>query len=715
MKRREFLITGLAGALTAPVIGAAPCPPSRVTAVGGTTATTSCGGTPSPQVFLISPLTQSLAPFTVGQAFKMRDVPSGAYIAANIPNFQADVKNLWSDGSVKFAVLSGRVNTTANQLVTIQLSSTTTAPSGTPPSLATLQSIVTNGNITFSGGASGTVDLPTVIGSVTPFRSGYNSGSQMSEWHWRVPVGSDPFLEVWLFIRLYAGGQVEIETCVENGHIRVANPSTKSYAVSVTYNSTQRYSGSLTHYYQSRWSRVDWYGADPQITPAQNTQYLRATLLVPNYSWNGIAAADLNALTQSYTPLTLPNLPTAMGNTGAQGYIGLLQQCDAMYVTSNGDARAYNAVMATARGLGTYQIHFRDEGTHLPLLFASYPNLCVNQNANNIGANPPSSTGDFTPQGSGTQSIGTWDFPHHPAPGYLAYLLSGRRIFVDQLQFATTAHYLSIGDNSRQFSACVFDSTSAGTVRGAAWNLRTLGMTAAMTPDADPLRAQFQAAWAANMSFYVGKYVTGTTYGGQYVNPFGMVMMYQTNGSTVSEYNSGSGHLWAAAWMQAFFGATQGFTWDMEVTTDAVSRGQHLQLRNFVYQHAVGLAGDDSGFNYRRGGPYAMVYTLTENSSPISWCTSWAQIKQIYEAFSALATISGAGTLKQHDSDSDITGGDSSSPPDGYWANMLPALAYAVHHGATGAAAGLARIQASPSWTYTSSFNHDPTWGVLPS
>jgi hypothetical protein len=129
----------------------------------------------------------------------------------------------------------------------------------------------------------------------------------------------------------------------------------------VQYNGTQRYSGSLTHYYQSRWSRVDWYGTDPQITPAQNTQYLRSTLLVPNYFWNGLAPADLNGLGQTYSPLTLPNLPTAMGTAGAQTYIGLLPQPDAMYITSNGDARAYNAVMAMARGIGTYQIHFRDE------------------------------------------------------------------------------------------------------------------------------------------------------------------------------------------------------------------------------------------------------------------------------------------------------------------------------------------------------------------
>lgn len=720
MKRRDFLAgtVGVAGVLgQGMVLGAAkPCPPPGLSIGGGSSASTTCTATvgPAMQVVLTSPLTQTLAPFTFGQAFRMGDIPSGSYVAANIGNFQADVKNRWSDGSVKFAVVSGRVSTSANSPLTVQLSSTTTAPTGTAPSLATLRSLVTTGQISFSGGVSGTVDVPTVIGG-TPFRSAYNSGAQMSEWHWRAPVGSDPFLEVWFFVRLYSGNQVEIEICVENGHLMLASPVTKSYTVTVTYNGSQRYSGSLTHYYQSRWSRVDWYGSDPQITPAHNGAYLMATLLVPNYGWTSIADADLNALAQSYLPLTLPNLPTAMGNTGAQSTIGLMMLADAMYVTSNGDARAYKAVMAAGRGLGTYQTHFRDETTNLPLQFTTYPNLCVNQNANNISANPSSTTGAFTPQGSGTQSIGTWDFPHAPAAGYMAYLVSGRRVFVDELQFTTTAHYLSTSSAARQSAACVFDSRSAGTVRGAAWNLRTLAMTAVCTPDGEALRSQFQSAWGSNMAFYYGNYVSGSLNSGRYVNSFGVVMSYQTNGATSSEYNPGNGHLFMAAWMQAFLGASVGFAWDMEPSTDSTVQTQHLAVRNFLYKHAAGLAGDDTGFNYRRGAPYAMLYTQTETSNPPVWYANWAALKVAYETSYGLSTISGMGTLKQHSSDVDITnGGDSSTFPEGFWANMLPALSYAAQHGATGAAAGLARLQASPSWTYTSQFNSNPIWGILP-
>lgn len=666
-------------------------------------------------------------PFTLGHPFRRGDVPSGSFLTATgVNGFQADVKNTWSDGSVKFAILSGIATLLPNSPLQVTLKSTSTPPSGAAPTLAALRAALTSGSVAFTG--FGTIDVPTVIAGA-PFRTNYNSGAQMSEWHWRAPVGSDPFLECWFFIRLYAGSAIEIELCVENGHLNTASPITKAYTVTVTYNSSQRYTAPLTHYYQSRWSRVDWYGTDPQIVPAHDTQYMMSTLLVPNYGFLGITAADLNSFTTSYTPFSLPNLPQAMGNTGAQDFIGLLMNWDAAYLTSGADSRAYNAVLAAGRGLGTYQIHFRDETTNLPLAFGTYPHLVVNQNNNNISANAPSSTNTFTPQGSGVQSPGTWDFPHAPSPGYMAYMLSGRRVFIDELQFATTAHYLSNGDGVRQNSQCIFESTSAGTVRGAAWNLRTLANTIAATPDSESLRSSFQSAWASNMAHYAGLYCYGTlgingAPVGNAKNNLGVVLSYLTNGPSTSEYNSGSGRLWEAGWMQAFLQASIGWAWDMEPTFDVTSRQQHQDFRDFLYRGAVGMFGDDSGFNYRRAAVYAICYTSTEQSVPVSWLTSWAAVKTAYEApitgagsnnRGALAVISGTGTMKQHDSDLDLTNGqDSSTWAEGFIANQMPALAYAVWHSAPGALAGWNRMAASSSFAFAQQCNDLPVWGVVP-
>ncbi len=96
-----------------------------------------------------------------------------------------------------------------------------------------------------------------------------------------------------------------------------------------------------------------------------------------------------------------------------------------------------------------------------------------------------------------------------------------------------------------------------------------------------------------------------------------------------------------------------------------------------------------------------MPYTKTETSQPVSWYGSWAEVKVAEESYYNLTPISGDGALKQHDSDDDLTSDDSSTWPDGYWGNMMPALAYAVQHGASGAAAGLARLTVAPAWACT--------------
>jgi hypothetical protein len=662
---------------------------------------------------LTSPVGAKDAPFTVGQAFKPGDVPNGLFLTADVPAFQADVKNRWSDGSVKFAVLSGLAPLEANVPLAIQIASTTTAPATKAPTLEDLKRVLKAGTIAFSGGVSATIDLPTVV-ATAPFRDRYDVGPAMTEWHWRVPVGADPTLEAWIFVRLYANDALEIELCVENGRLLVPGPTTKSYAVTVSYGGATKYTGTLVHPYQSRWSRVDWYGADPAVIPAHDRAYLIGTKLVPNYAFPGTTSAALDALTQTYTPFSLPSLPKAMGTAGGASYIGLLPMGDAMYFASDADPRAWKAVMAMARGIGTYQVHFRDETTHLAPSIAAHPNLCINASGNNLGANPASTTDAYTPKGSGAQAPGTWDAPHHPAPGYLAALLSGRRVFVDELQLVTTAQCLAISDQDRDGGSCVFRSTSAGTVRGAAWSLRTLAMAITLTPDDEPLRKELQAQWKANMDDYVARYVDGTAGGGKYKNALGAVLSYQTNGPNSSEYEPGKGHLFMAPWMQAFLGASIGFAWDMEPTTDAAVKAKHRAFRDFLYRHAVGMVGDDGGFNYRRGASYALPYTKTESSSPVVWYASWAEVKAAHEAYYGLAPISGTGTLKQHDSDTDLNGSDSSSWPSGYWGNMTPALSYAVDHGAPGAAAGFARVRASPSFAFTAACKDDPTWGILP-
>ena len=54
--------------------------------------------------------------------------------------------------------------------------------------------------------------------------------------------------------------------------------------------------------------------------------------------------------------------------------------------------------------------------------------------------------------------------------------------------------------------------------------------------------------------------------------------------------------------------------------------------------------------------------------------------------------------------------------PTGYYANLLPAIAYAVDHHAPGAAAAWARLTGATNWSSfaTSGFEDEPVWAVVP-
>lgn len=70
---------------------------------------------------LKSTTTQANAPFSIGHAFKKGDVPAGSQLVSGLSEMQVVSKNTWPDGSLKFAVISGKASLTANTPLTVTL------------------------------------------------------------------------------------------------------------------------------------------------------------------------------------------------------------------------------------------------------------------------------------------------------------------------------------------------------------------------------------------------------------------------------------------------------------------------------------------------------------------------------------------------------------------------------------------------------------------
>lgn len=641
-------------------------------------------------------------PFSAGYAFRQGDIPSGKYITAsngNLRGFQAAVKNRWRDGSVKFAVVSGLIDLQANVEQTVTIGWTDTAPSGATLSLVDLKATGISASISY-----GSYGSATWSGTAwdAPFLSPV-SGPEMSSWVYRQAIGSDPHLVGWMEVRLYRSGAVEIVPWIENGYLLRAGPGERSGTATFAINGATRFSGSLTLYNHTRavlasgMTLSHWLNGDPGVTFRHDMGYLQLTGLVPAY--RGVTTANagvLSRLVTTYTPLAQHNYPNSMGSAGFHPSIGPLPEWDVVYMTSDGDARAWRSVQVNAYAAGRYGYHYRDESTNRAPMFSTYPNLVLGTGSgiSDIG---DSSTGQFTPAaGGGTPP--RFASSHMPAIGMMAYLLTGRWYFLDEMQLLSSALFLKQSDANRQFGQGVILSfVGSNTTRGAAWTLRALADVAAMTPDNDePLKSELIGSVESNIAWHHARYVAHAS------NPLGLMQPY-------SDYTPGDGKIDSAAWMEDFltwsFGnikSVQAYRASYDGTLD--------QLLAWKYRSIVGRFGPNEAgqWSYRNAAAYTVPYAPSETVDWIGgsgpWYPNWGA------AYSAAGLSYSAGnTLLGSYIDGD---GLSTS----YWGNLQPALAYAVEQQAAGAFDAYNRMVGSSNWQSAATYfdTDTPVWSVRP-
>ncbi len=650
---------------------------NSTTSAGVTITVTNPGAPPPPpgstitSFQLTSPLS-GISPFTVGLGFKDGDVPTGASLS--IPNSQVVVERTWSDGSVKHAIASGFATLTANTALTVNVLNSPSA-SGTNLTASDIQAAAPSASI--QCGSIGTVNLSSLL--ATPFRT-WISGPQMVEAHYRSPVGSDPTLVAWFYVRLYKGGQMWVRAFVENGYLDVTT-SDKNYVPTVIIGGTTVYNNggaSLTHYAQTRWTVDGWIGSDPQITPQHDTTYLEASKLVPNYMNLTPSSGALSSLTQTYTPMQEGDWTQSMGDTGFQNQIGILPLWDALYITSGADPRAYQSVLADANSINSYPIVWNDSATGLPTVPSNRPTWTV------LGANG----GGVTSWGAGSLS---WDVAHHGSAGYMAYLITGDHFYLEDMENQAAMCYLvntssNGAGNSRQLG---------GQTRAVAWCLRTIGQLAGIGPISDPVVSGYQSFLAGNATIYNNLAQTPG------MNPLGYIYSYEL---ADGGYSSTAGVL--SPWQEHFFVQSVATVSDLQPFSDMTTWNA---LRTHLDLIPVGILGPDGPNNFCFTD--ASVYTLQVSDSinpPTGWYTSWGIVWSANNA-GALNT-SCANTLQG------ASGGDPANASTGYWGNLMPAIAYAVDHGASGAAAAWTRLTGASNWAtvQNSGFGDIPMWGIVP-
>ncbi|MDD5033879.1 MAG: hypothetical protein PHE55_03905, partial [Methylococcaceae bacterium] len=663
---------------------------------------------------LSSPMTQTAAPFTLGQAFRQGDIPSGMTVSATIPNFQAVIKTRWPDGSAQFAILSGRANLQANVPLKIDLSAGPATPSTPALTEQDLHNFGANAQIAFQGiGSVLLSDLIGQSGAYDPAAHRWHAGKvqdwlqgpEMSSWIYAAPLGTDPSLSAWYEVRLWKDGQIEIIPWIENGYLLKPGATQKDGLVGVTVNGVSRFSATLSLPHHTRTllasgNRLSyWMGADPQVTFRHDTDYLQQTKLVPHYAAKTAPASPLfTRLPSTFTPLAQGAFPNASGQTGYHPSIGLLPEWDVAYLSTGGDPRALSAIAIQAYLAGRHGIHYRDEKTNRPPAFSSHPNLVLNDTGYNSGISSVgvSSTNQYTASTSGAVPA-KWATSHAPSVGYMAYLLYGQFYFMEETEFAATVVYLKQTDTVRELSKGIMETaTGANTTRGAAWALRTLLHASLATPDDDGLKKEYRNTLDENFAHYHSRYVASPN------NPQGVAQPY-------SDYTAGDGVYMHATWMEDFLTAAFGYILDTQAITPAV-QAKARQFFRWKAQSVIGRLGTGGAgeYDFRDAAQYYEAVAPSDTANWVSGTGPWyADWGGNYQA--SLGAQAGTALPNQ-------LRGAYFPDATGYWGNLQPAIAYAVIHQVPGAQAAYARMTGASNWNqFLANENNDPVWSVVPS
>jgi hypothetical protein len=642
-------------------------------------------------------------PFSGAVVFKRGDV-AAASVAGLGGNTAVQItpKNYWVDGSLKLALIAGRKTLSAGVPGTLTIQRAGTVTGGAALTTTDLKATGITASIAF--GSFGTVSWATTDWD-TPVET-WVSGPEMSSWKYRKAIGSDTHLVGWLEVRLYVGGQVQCIAWIENGYINVASPTSKAGTATFTLGGSSRYSASLTLLHHQRAvlgsasTLTHWLGSSQDLTLKMDTAYMMATKLVPNYTATTAAgSAWWTAGNQSgngsppcattYAPLDQAQYETDMSGVGYGAMLGLLPQWCAAYFTSGGDERALKASIINAYCLGRYGIHYRDENTNRPMLTASYANLVVRQDQG-INHSGQSGTSTYTPVAGGTTPP-LWDMQHHPAPSYLPYLLTGWNYFLEEMLFVASANYMTISTAARQTSKGILLSEAGQVVtRGYGWASRSLAMAVCCIPDSDTaMKADYQGMLNENIQYYWNRYVNSPG------NPLGFVQPYDhynTAGAT------GTDPWTHSCFMYDYIVQSWGFLKDL-ACEDGAYTSKLTDFCLFQYKFVVGTFGANTSgeFNFTYARNFYAVYIAPtqpddgnagrnfpslnnyfNNQGP--WYSTWGDVA------TAMSVPTGGNTLQG------ASAGDPGVMPTGYWGYCQPALAYAVDHGAPGAAAGWARL-----------------------
>lgn len=618
---------------------------------------------------------QTNVPLTFGQVFVAGHVPSGTTLAGKLADgstvpFQVDVKARHADGSVRHAIISAKLPQvaalTSQQISIVKAETTaTTATAGTPAALlAAGFSATAKINL---GGVAYTASVAEQLAAGN-YKT-WLSGSVVNEYLVAVPLKTaagvqHPHLTARFAIRAVQGSaQARVDVTIENNWAYEPAPQNFTYDAQIEVGGATVYTKpALAHVHHSRWRKVFWWGAQPQTHIKHNTDYMIMTKAVPNYDRSVVTSeAKLASIKAGWTgaktePMGYGLAYTGMAAGGGRPDIGIMPGWTVTYLLTM-DSRAKDVTMGTSDLAGSWPAHYRDKKTDRPLSLVDYPYATVLGNRTDT-KNPATGQYEAFPLCATTTactSPGNPDSAHQPSFSYLPYIVSGDHYHLEELHFWTMWNAFSSNPHYRGFGKGLL---YYGQVRSQAWSMRSLAQAAYITPDNDPLKAQFTTFLNNNLDWYNTNYTN---------SPTAPQLGFMHLGDYTISYNGGLG---MSPWMDDFFTQSIG-----HVNELGFAKAKALLTWKARFPVARMTA---PGACWIDGAIYSLNVRAS-TTSPLYKTMAEAYKASHTSTFNALGCNSTAMASSLGLKVGEMTGYSASVV--GYPSNMQPALAYAAEVG----------------------------------
>ena len=289
----------------------------------------------------------------------------------------------------------------------------------------------------------------------------------------------------------------------------------------------------------------------------------------------------------------LAGVTAYMPGVGERPDIGLVTEPQAQYICTR-DSTALQILLDQAEAAATVPWHVRDENTSAPINFQKYPKACWYQ-GQRYG----------TPFVLTVKTPVTIDNAHEPALAYLPYLLTGDPYHLETLQFQATWNYGQCSVGYRP---------TLGQARQFAWDMRTLGQCARITPAAVPSWLLPQSYWAAFLTMH------RLFFENTYVNSANLLQTLFRNTDNLAAHGADGTRpagTWCSAWQSEFLGAVFGWLVSMGLV-------EWRTAFDWLIGGTVARTNGTSGWPRAQAVPYEMMLR-NSNTSPIytSWAEAW--------------------------------------------------------------------------------------------